>query len=234
MAINPPRSEEEWPDLMRPYMPQMREPSFSTATEIRMKLEHAQMIYNPKLPGFQSMYNELMAKGLLITDELNNLPPLRSESQMSAKQDTMIFVSSDKVRALLVEYEPGTKTEGLVQVKTLDPSICVGDFVVVPTRTRHKYTVVKVKEADVVPNMEPTHECYWIVGKVEMEDYEKLLENERAVVARLLQIQLNASRRALRSEMQLSDEDMKSLEGRLLSGPAATEPVPYDPTKLTE
>ncbi len=69
---------------------------------------------------------------------------------------TAIFLINPKVRAIAAVYEPDTDNRKAPRTifKTFDSTIEVGDYILVPTDTRHKMTVNKVVEVDVEPDLE--------------------------------------------------------------------------------
>ena len=76
-----------------------------------------------------------------------------------------IFLISNQARAISVTYEADEKAAKTI-FKTLDPSIAVGDYVVVQTDTRHQMTVCKVVETDIEPDFNSIALMKWIIGKV--------------------------------------------------------------------
>lgn len=98
---------------------------------------------------------------------------------------TAVFLINKDVRAVLTIYEaetPHSPTAKRAMFKTLDQTIKAGDFVVVPTETRHKMTVVKVVEVDVEVDFESPVQVGWIIGTVERIDYEETLKRETAFI----------------------------------------------------
>lgn len=87
---------------------------------------------------------------------------------------TAVMLINPNIRAIKAIYEPDSvDLAGKVVragqryiFKTLDPSIIKGDLIVVPTTTRHGFTVVKVEEVDVEIDFEASIELKWIVDKV--------------------------------------------------------------------
>ncbi len=99
---------------------------------------------------------------------IQHLPAARKEHSMN--YSTAIFLLNDKVRAVFGIYEDdegGKKTVPRKLFKTLDQSIKVGDYVLVPTHTRHKMTVNKIVEVDVEPPLETSEQIDWIIGPLD-------------------------------------------------------------------
>ena len=95
---------------------------------------------------------------------------------MAFNYSKAIFLfAEDDARALLVDYQPKIENAGpdadprhrdnWKMVKTLDPDIKKGDFVVVETDTRWGMTVVRVCETDVEPDLDEDEPIKWVVGK---------------------------------------------------------------------
>lgn len=135
---------------------------------------------------------------------------------------TAIFLINDNVRAIQAiyeaEYVPGTtkmiNTPTLF--KTLDPDLKVGDFIVVPTHTRHNMTVVKVSAVDVSIDFDSTCQMNWVIGKVDRTDYERTLAEEEPAIAVIKAAEMTKKRNDLRDAMLANQMD------KLKALPAAT------------
>lgn len=126
---------------------------------------------------------------------------------------TAIFLVNKSARAMSCSYEP--KEHGSPEItifKTLDPTLTVGDYVVVPTGTRHKMTVVKIEEADVDFDVDCPNQVGWIIGRVDKELYEETLRNEQAIIGQIKSAEIRKKREDL-AEKLLADkvEDLKAL-----------------------
>lgn len=124
---------------------------------------------------------------------------------------TAIFLISDTVRAMACTYEDYDDAPTTL-FKTFDPSIQEGDYVVVPTSTRHKMTVVKVEEADIDIDIETGEDVQWIVGKVACEDFEAIKAEEAEAIRRIKAAEKRKKRDDLRKNL-LADyaDDLKAL-----------------------
>lgn len=116
----------------------------------------------------------------------------------------IVFVLNDSVRGVKVSYEPGANTH---LFKSLDPTIEVGDIVIVPTDTRHNFTCVKVTEVDVDPDLESSLDLKWIVGKADMAAYEEVLKNEKTAIAAVGKAEKARRRRELRESLFKNEEE---------------------------
>jgi len=125
------------------------------------------------------------------------------------------FLVEEKCRAIRVEYDPDFKANNNYDTcrlyKTLDPSIKVDSLVVVPTRTRHGFTVVKVVEVDFTVNYTGNDEYRWIVGPVDKAAYDALLDADKAVMVKVGKIQENKMKRELMEAMGLTTVDTAAL-----------------------
>lgn len=108
-----------------------------------------------------------------------------------------VFLLDTEPRCVLCSYE---SHEGAprTEFKTWDTDIKVGDYVVVPTDTRHHMTVVRVEEIDVEPNLESNERMHWIVDVVDKSAFDRTANQEREF--------LNAARAA---EKQKKKEALK-------------------------
>jgi len=91
---------------------------------------------------------------------------------------TAVMLFNSDIRAVRVSYDPNDKAGGVVKsylFKTLDPDLKVGDFVSIPTDTRHLLTVAKVEEVDSEIDFESNLEIKWIVSRVPTKEYESIL-----------------------------------------------------------
>lgn len=113
---------------------------------------------------------------------------------------TAVFIINKDARAIVTEYDPENQRDKRVLYKTLDPNIHKGDYVVVPTATRHGFTVVKVVDEDVPVNFDAPEEIKWIVQKVNRGDFDRLVKDEGEAI-RKLQI----------AEQRKRAQDMKNL-----------------------
>ncbi len=115
---------------------------------------------------------------------------------------TAILVMNPDARCLKVTYEVDSEhTKAPREMfKTFDKNLKVGDYVVVPTNTRHNLTVCKIVEIDVDDWMDTGKELGWIVGSVDMADANKVKAWEETAIQGLK----DAEKRKRRREMQAS------------------------------
>lgn len=113
---------------------------------------------------------------------------------------TAVFLINKHVRAILATYEVEDNAKRTL-FKTLDDSIKVGDFVIVPTDTRHKMTVVKVTDVDVDVDFDSATPVNWVIGKVDRAAHEQTLAQEGAAIQAIKGAELRKKREDLRDSM---------------------------------
>lgn len=127
---------------------------------------------------------------------------------------TAIFLISDSVRAVEATYEADTEkaTAPRTVFKTLNPDIKVGDYVVVPTNTRHNMTVCKIVAVDIEIDLETTEEIAWIIGTVDRADFEDLKRQEDEAIAKIKSAEKRRKREQLRRDLLAdAEDDLKAL-----------------------
>ena len=115
-----------------------------------------------------------------------------------------VFLVSDDVTAVGVSYELKSDGEpvGVYSYKTFDKTLKKGDFVIVPTDTRHKMTVVRIEEIDVEIDMDSTVKYKWIIGKIGcIKEYEGVLKQETEMLEVVKSAEKMKKRRELREAM---------------------------------
>jgi hypothetical protein len=141
-----------------------------------------------------------------------------------------IFLINDIVRAVECIYEVDTEHSKAKrsQFKTLDLTIKVGDFVVVPTDTRHNMTVVKVVGVNVDVDLDSPVQMEWVIGTVQRADYEALLEKERDAIETIKSAEKKQKRDAMRKAIFENHPEM--LAGLQLTHIEGTA-LPVEPPK---
>lgn len=138
---------------------------------------------------------------------------------------TAVFLINKHVRAIQATYEAADNA-ARTTFKTLDPEIAVGDFVVVPTDTRHKMTVCKVVECDVDVDFDSSVAMTWIIGKVDRAPHELTLSQEAQAVQAIKSAELRKKREDLAKSV-LADKiaDIKALPIAAMNGDHPGEPA---------
>lgn len=142
---------------------------------------------------------------------------IRKMENKHMNKSTAVFLINDSVRCVETIYEKdGEKGPDWKAPRTLfksfDHSLKEGDLVIVPTNTRHGFTVVKVTNPDAEFNIDTTVEMKWIVGKVDTAGHEQTLKQE----AEMLKVIESAERRKKRDELKKAvladqEENIKAL-----------------------
>lgn len=92
-----------------------------------------------------------------------------------------VFLLEDEPRCIKASYEAGDDAK-TTEFKTFDTDIGVGDFIIVPTDTRHEMTVCKVTEVGVEPNLDTGAAMLWVIGKVDLSAHKATLDSEKTFV----------------------------------------------------
>lgn len=145
---------------------------------------------------------------------------------------TAIFLVNSQVRCVAASYELNAKGEP-AQVnpfKTLDPTIKVGDFVVVPTETRHSMTVCRVEEVDIEVDFDSQAQMRWIVGKVDLDSYRDILSREDSAIQAMKSAEKRSKQEELRRKLIADNPQLAALQdiGRSVEPPALAPPPPGD------
>lgn len=133
------------------------------------------------------------------------------------------FVVESACRAIRVEYDPDNKSNNNTNYlfKTLDPTLAKGDFVNVPTNTRHGMTVVKITEVDMIVNYDSTDNYQWIIGKVDKTAFDALLAQDRVVIDKIARIEQDKKKRELLAAMGIAEGDVPNYDQIALAVPSA-------------
>lgn len=137
---------------------------------------------------------------------------------------TAVLIMPTGARCVKVIYEPDTEhtKQTREMFKTLDTTLNVDDFVVVPTGTRLNLTVCKVVAVDVDDWMDVNKEIGWIVGRVNMADANKIKEWESAAIESLKDAEKRKRRRELQASMtEAMNEKEKEGLALMLAPPVA-------------
>lgn len=134
---------------------------------------------------------------------------------------TAVMLINEEIRAISCSYEPDVlRADGTVShktgrkvYKTLDKTIKVGDFVVVPTTTRHNMTVNKVEEVDVDVDFEDGVEVFWAISKVDVDTVKAIKSKEGEWVTELKKVERKHQKEKLKEKVlgAYSVDDVKVL-----------------------
>lgn len=94
-----------------------------------------------------------------------------------------VFLLDDNIKCVSGKYDIGhnSSTE---EFKTAIEGIEVGDYVVVPTDTRQKMTVVRIDEINIEPDLESDVKMDWVMCKVPKQAYDATMASEKTFVDR--------------------------------------------------
>ena len=143
---------------------------------------------------------------------------------------TAIFLINDNARAVMCAYE-SHETAPRTMFKTMDQTIQEGDFVIVQSGTRHGMTVVKVVDTDpeIEPDFDSREDLKWIVGTIDLEDFEALKKQEDEAIAAIKKAEKRKKRADLRRTLMADyEETIRELpiagngEGAALEAPKDT------------
>ncbi len=111
------------------------------------------------------------------------------------------------IRSVKVQYDPDNARNNstFAFYKATDDTLKVDDMVVVPTNTRHGFTVAKIVEIDFPVNFDSHEQWGWIVGKVDTTTYEATLEMEKGLIKKVHKIEENKKRAELVAAMNLAE-----------------------------
>lgn len=132
---------------------------------------------------------------------------------------TAIFLVNKDVRAVSVSYElkPGTTTnEGLrpfFTYKTMNPDVKPGDYVVIPTDTRHGRTVCRVEEVDVEIDFDSAVQIAWLIDRVDTETHNAIVAVENDAIAKIRSAEKRRKQEELQAKLIADNPELANLAG---------------------
>jgi len=131
---------------------------------------------------------------------------------------TAVFLVNDKIRAISATYEKdgyedGRPTPGAakkITFKTFDQAIKKGDLIIVPTNTRHGFTICKVVDVDIELDYETNNQIDWVAGVFEDAEHKRMLAMEEKMVETIRSAEKNRKREELRKSL-MADSETKLL-----------------------
>lgn len=125
-----------------------------------------------------------------------------------------IFLINDDVRPVRVSYDPDLPKNNNPNrlFKTLDKTVKKDDYVIVPTTTRHGFTVCRVEETDFVIDYDGSDRWDWVVGKVDKEAYDAVVAQEAQYTNRIGQAEQSRKKHELAAALKLADLDLTGLD----------------------
>ncbi len=135
---------------------------------------------------------------------------------------TAVFLVNDTIRAIKATYETADNATKAM-FKTLDKSVAVGDFLVVPTNTRHGMTVVKVTDVDVDVDFDSVTQVDWVVSKIYKTNYEAVLKLEAGAIEQIKSAEKNKRKNELKAAL-IADNPELAVSFDALNGTALPSP----------
>lgn len=124
-----------------------------------------------------------------------------------------VFLLDNEPRCVLATYDKDNdnyKKAKRTEFKTFDDTVEVDDLVVVKTDTRHGYTVVKVVEVDVEPELDSSEEINWVVSKVDTVAYAGIVKHERSFLDAAAKAEKKRRKAQLKADF-LADVDTSTM-----------------------
>lgn len=139
---------------------------------------------------------------------------------------TAAFLVNPNVRAIMCSYTPDKNDKSCTprMFKTFDQDIAVGDYVVVPTDSRHKMTVCRVEEVDVQPDLDSPAKVDFVYGVVDTRDYDKAVSAENDMISTIKKNKEIERRKALAASLMSNQEELASLGFAKMGSPAPALP----------
>lgn len=142
--------------------------------------------------------------------------PEPEQEQPTMNYSTSVFLINDTLRAVQGSYEADEPAKGYVApretFKTWDKTLEVGDLVVVPTTTRHNFTVIKITAVDTDVDFDSKVEVRWIVGRVDIGQHQKNVAQEAEAIDRIKSAEKRKKRDDLRKNLYADHiESLKEL-----------------------
>lgn len=117
---------------------------------------------------------------------------------------TAVMLINEHIRPIKVTYEKqaqGGPKVATYLFKTLDETIKAGDYVVIPTDTRHLMTVAQVEEVDCDVDFESTLEIKWVISRVQTEEAAHILVEEAKWIETLKASEKRKKREEIKKNM---------------------------------
>lgn len=134
-----------------------------------------------------------------------------------------IFLTNPNAKAVAVSYDidkvTGHGAAPFYTFKTFE-TFEVGDYVVVPTNSRHGMTVCRVEKIDV--EVEPTSniDLKWVVGRVDKSVYDETLAREQDMIVKIKSAKARREREKLAEELLADNPELRDMA--MLTAPVET------------
>lgn len=117
---------------------------------------------------------------------------------------TAIFLINNDVRAVNVSYEQDHEGKGVrpyYTFKTFDPAVAIGDYVAIPTGTRHNMTVARVEEVDIEVDVDSHVDMKWLVDRVDTSQRDAIEAQEAEAIQTIKSAEKRAKQEELRAKL---------------------------------
>lgn len=144
-----------------------------------------------------------------------------------------VMLINQNIRAVIGVYEDEKEQPNQKKhiFKTLDQSIQIGSFAVVPTDTRHKMTVVKIIDVDVDVDFESDVQLNWIISNVDLGPNKLILEQESGWIERIKAADKNKKREELKKSL-LSSYSGDGIEDMAIAQMSDVKAIGVNPVKV--
>ena len=133
---------------------------------------------------------------------------------------TAVMLINEDIRVVNTIYEPQLENhpeQPKTSFKTLDKKVSVGDYVIVPSSTRHGFTVAQVADVDIEVDFESPKEIKWLVGNISRESYKNVIQEEGKWIAALKESEKRKKREEIKENMLGMFNDVKQEKLKITS-----------------
>lgn len=145
----------------------------------------------------------------------------------------MLF--DESVRPVRVEYDPDNKynNQGAMKrlFKTIDAGLKKDDLVVVPTTTRHGFTIAKVIEIDFIVDFSSSEEWDWVGQRFDKATYDNVVLTENGIRQKVAKAEENKMRSEMLATLGMQKTDVGDLRS-MLKANSETPALAGDTAKL--
>ena len=128
---------------------------------------------------------------------------------------TAILLVRKDIRVVDVSYEVDKDGKGIrpfTAYKTPDDTLKVGDYVVIPTDTRHGMTVGRIEATDVEVDFDSPVQMKWLVGgAIDLSGYAALQAAEADALAAIRSAETRRKREELAAKLLADNPDLQRL-----------------------